>query len=353
MRTMNLGPYSVGVSHPPLFMAEIGTYFNQDIDIGKHLIRQIKDSGADIVKGEILHTADICLEDKSHSTTYVTHKKGLVRESYRELVERKVVPLDEYKKLFALCGELGLPFVLSVYDFAGADFAVEIGASALKIASSNVVHSPLIRYAARFNVPVLIDTGKSTMEEISRAVQWLRDAGCEDFIIEHSPAAAPAPLKEHHLRMLRTLKYLFGVPVGLSDHHSGDEMMYAAVALGANIIEKPVCIDPAEPDQDFYWAMPVSDLKEAVQKCRNIHEALGSSARHIPQPRKVPNDRMGLVAKEELQKGTRINLDTVDFAFPSEGIPVEMWDMVEGRRILKALNKRAIVRLEDVDFSEN
>ena len=352
MRSVKLAHFTVDDANPPLFMAEIGTYFNKDTELAKRLVEKIKASGADIVKGEILHDPEICLKDESEAT-YITHVKGSVKENYRQMIERKVVPLEHYAQIFGACRKIGIPFIVSVYDFKGADFAVDIGVCALKIATSNIVHAPLIRYAAglavKNRIPLFIDTGKSTMEEISRAVGWARGEGCEDLIVEHSPAAAPNPLTEHHLRMIPMLKETFKVPVGLSCHHSGEEMMYAAVALGANIIEKGVCADPQKPDQDFYWAMPIEDLEGAVKRCRNIYYALGESMRRFPDPRQVPNDRMGLVAGKDIKKGMKAGLDTVSFALPAKGIPVEKWDSVAGRSFLKDVKKGRIITRDDVE----
>lgn len=356
MRPVKLAKFTVDDNNPPLFMAEIGTYFNKDIGLAKEFIKKIKASGADVVKGEVLHSAEICLDDGSEAT-FITHAKGSLKENYRALIERKTVPLAHYKEVFSLCKELDMPFVLSVYDFEGVDFAHETGASAIKIATSNIVHAPLIRYAAKSakkqGRPVFIDTGKSTLEEISRAIGWVRAAGCEDIIIEHSPAAAPNPLTEHNLRMLKSLKSIFDIPVGLSCHHSGDEMLYAAVALGANIVEKGVCSDPSKPDQDFYWAMPIDELSAAVKKCRNIYLAMGSKMRRVPFPRQVPNDRMGLVAKTDIKPGMKAGPDTIGFALPAKGIPVEQWDLVEGRPFVRSLKKGEVVRMGDIGIAED
>ncbi len=356
MRTVKLGNFTLDDANPPVFMAEIGTYFNNDTSLAIELVKKIKDAGADIVKGEILHSPEICLDDDSEAT-YITHEKGSIKENYRAMIERKVVPLEHYREIFSACDKLGMPFVVSVYDFKGADFAIEIGACALKIATSNIVHAPLIRYAANLakanGKPLFIDTGKSTLEEITRAVEWARSEGCKDLVVEHSPAAAPNPLSEHNLRMLFMLKEVFDVPTGLSCHHSGEEMMHAAVAMGANIIEKGVCADPRKPDQDFYWAMPIDDLKGAVTRCRNIYLALGKRMRRIPSPRQVPNDRMGLVAGKDISKGMKADFNTVSFALPAKGIPVEKWDSVAGRKFIRDIKKGRIITWADVDLNED
>ena len=172
----------VHASRPPVVLPDIGTFFNQDVALAARMVAAVKAAGARYVKGEVLHDAEICLK-----TDVAEHYLGAdaqsVGENYRQLVERKALPLSQYEKIFAPCRELKLGLVLSVYDLKGADFAKRLGACALKIASTNVVHAPLIRYCAGLDLPLIIDTGKATLDEALRAVNWARRAGAERIVL--------------------------------------------------------------------------------------------------------------------------------------------------------------------------
>jgi len=342
MKTLCIDKYTVGELLAPLFLPDIGTFFNQDVNSAREMIVKIKEAGALVLKGETLHRSDIVLNDETLEK-YYSAKRGIIEERYREVIERKVVSLEDYEKIFNLCKEIKMPFVLSVYDIEGADFAIQIGASALKIASSNIVHNVLVKHVASLKVPIIIDTGKSTIEEIARAVQWAQDTGCKDIILEHSPEAPPSPLVNHNLRMLTTLKEIYNYPVGLSDHHSDDEMLYAATAIGVQVLEKGICPDNAEDDQDVYHALPIGRLAEVIEKCNNIFTAMGESMRYLPRDRKKYSARMGLIARRDVVSGEYLSLETVDFAFPSKGIPVEQWDAVIGWEFTVDLPKGSII----------
>ena len=316
---------------PPVVLPDIGTFFNQDMALAERLLHATVNSGARYVKGEILHDADICLATDT-TEQYLGSDAGLVRENYRTLIERKTVSLPQYRELFAPCAELNVGLVLSVYDPVGANFAQEIGACALKIASTNVVHAPLIRHCARLGLPLIIDTGKATLAEAQRAVRWAREAGAEQIVIEYSPPAPPAPLERHNLQVLPDLGKLFGLPVGLSDHHHGEEMLYAATALGCRVLEKGLCHSRGSSDQDVFHALPVEQLRDTITRCHNIHAALGDSHAAYSAPEQRPAARMGLVALKDIQPGETLNLENVRFAFPTLGIPVEQWDQVSGQR---------------------
>jgi sialic acid synthase SpsE len=256
---VQVGGIAVGGPHPPLFLADIGTFFNQDIDCALRLVDGIADAGLAFVKGEVLHDAGICL-DAGLEETIVSRDLGVSREDYRSVILRKVVALADYARIFEHARARGLRLALSVYDDVGLDFAIDQGAALLKIASSNIVHQPLIARAAASGLPVAIDTGRATMDEIARAIGWFREAGGESAILQHSPPAPPASAALHDLETIGLLQRLFDCPAGLSDHHAGDEMLYAAIALGAHVVEKGVCPDGLQKEQDVAHALAVGEL---------------------------------------------------------------------------------------------
>ena len=197
-RSFEIGGVPVGGDNPPVFFAEIGSFFNGDAGAAKEMIGQVIDCRDQvpeqpmILKTEILDDPEICLP--GDAMEIYASKDGQVRtENYRALIERKAMKLELYEPLFRLCTDRAMPFVVSVYDFKAADFAKVHGAAALKIASSNVVHVPLIRHVAGLGLPVVIDTRGTSIAEVQRAVAIARAAGCEDIVVQHSPDGHPAP----------------------------------------------------------------------------------------------------------------------------------------------------------------
>jgi sialic acid synthase SpsE len=340
-RRFSIGGFPLAPDAPPLFFAEIGSYFNGDVALASRMIRQVI-AARDVVpqlplvlKTEILNDPEICLPGNTLET--YAAKDGRTRnENYRELIERKVVPLEKYAALFGLCTDAGMPLVVSIYDFVATDFAADHGAAALKIPSSNLVHLPLIRYAAGRGLPMVIDTGRSTIAEVHRAIAIARGGGCEDIVIQHSPDGHPALPKAHNLRIFETYLQTFGLPVGLSDHHVGVEMLYMAIALGATVLEKGVHVDAEELDQDISHSMSLDDLPKIMRKVHECWQAMGKPARD-PRDRIEgvigTSQRQCVVAKKNLAVGDTLSFDTVRFAFPCKGIPVEHWDLIAGWRV--------------------
>lgn len=334
-----IGKHRVANGEPPLFLPDIGTFFNRDIELAKKMVDILFESGVQIIKGEVLHTADVCLKN-SGDEVYLGRESGiLVNEDYRALIERKVVSIESYTQLFTYCTSLGMELILSVYDRKGVDFAVSIGAVALKVASSNITHQPLIEYISHTKLPIIIDTGHSTLEEIARAVNWARDCGADDLIVEHSPLPPPNSLENHNLRFMQTLGGVFGAPYGLSDHHQSEEMLYAAAAMGAVVLEKGVCPDDMGDEQDGVVALPVSKVREVLKKINNISLALGDGTRNLRRDREKYRSRMCLVAMHDLLPGDIINDINITFAFPSRGIGSEYWDIVSGKQLKFSIKK--------------
>ncbi|RME32958.1 MAG: hypothetical protein D6786_09075, partial [Gammaproteobacteria bacterium] len=107
MRSFTLHDHELADGRPPLFLPEIGTFFNQDIDTARRLVGELREAGATVVKGEVLHDADIALDDDTPET-YLDVAGNAVTERYRDLIERKVVPLSDYELLYGECTRQGL-----------------------------------------------------------------------------------------------------------------------------------------------------------------------------------------------------------------------------------------------------
>lgn len=359
-RQFKLGPYDVGTKHAPIFLAEVGSYFNGDYQLAKDMVETIIKASSMVpsqpvvLKTEILNDPEICLPGDLQET-YTCKNGQIKKENYRSLIERKVMSLDEYAKLFAMVRQANMPFIVSVYDFTAVDFATEHGACALKIASANIVHIPLIRYAAQKGLPLLIDTGRSTIAEVFNAVNTARLAGCEDIIIQHSPDGHPALPEAHNLRLLQTYLQAFNLPVGLSDHRNGTEMLYVSIALGASILEKGVHVYPDELDQDISHTMSIDELPNVLQSVYDSWMALGNTERNLRTQIKGvigSSQRQCVVAKKDLKPGEVISLETVRFAFPCLGIPVQHWDLVNGSKIVSSIAANSPVQWCDIQKND-
>ena len=108
----------------PLVVPDIGTFFNKDLALAFEVIDSLVDSGAQVIKGELLHDPEICMKSEA-LISYPESNKVVRSENYRDLIERKFIALDQYKRLLDKITELKVPCIMSVYDFKGAQFGFE------------------------------------------------------------------------------------------------------------------------------------------------------------------------------------------------------------------------------------
>lgn len=333
--TVMLGDVPVGDGHPAVFVTEVGTFFNQDIGMALDYLDKVAAAGAHVFKTEILHDPDVCVANTGLLHRY-NHAHGVGVEDYRALMERKVVPLEDYRLLFEAGRARGIPIMASVYDRTGVDFVRQQGGSSVKIARNNIDNVPLIRYAAASGLPVVLDMGHVTFAEVAHAVDTARAAGASDIIVNLHPGSNPAPPASHHLRTANTIKAMFGCPVGLSCHYRGEEILYAAVGAGVNLLEKGVDADPDRPEQDLVSALSLADLAACVARVRACWEALGTTMPEVRQDRDL-TVRAGLVAARDLRPGDTLRSEDLSWAFPPVGIWAADFDRVIGRRLTAAI----------------
>lgn len=332
-RCVRMGPHLMGAGHPPALWPDIDVYFRGDEDLARHLIDKVAQAGCRFLKGAVLHRASLCAEGATHVQYYDKVRGETVSEPYAQVIARHVVPLDVMRRLMGHASAAGLGLVLSVYDSEGLAFAREMGALAVKLPSSNITHRALIEEVAASGLPMVMDTGRSKFSEIVRAVGWAQGQGATGrLVLQHSPPGPPAPPRRFHLRMMAYMADRFECPVGLSDHHSGLDMLPLAVALGACVFEKGLAIDGADTDIDMAHAMPVSRLPEAMRLLEESWQALGAPLRPDGEVPTNPVDRMGLIASRPIAAGEKLSRDAIGFAFPPMGIGAEEIDaMLDGR----------------------
>jgi sialic acid synthase SpsE len=324
---------SIGSAHPPVIWPDIDVYFRRDEAEAKSLIDALAAAGGSFLKGAVLHRADLALP--GYPVTYFDHVAGEQRtRDYRAIMEEMVVPLPQLARILDHGRRAGLRLVLSIYDHEGMAFAVAEGAEALKIPSSNITHKHLIETAARTGLPIVIDTGRSRWAEIDRAVRWAKSSGAEGrLLLQHSPPGPPSPAGTFHMRMIEGLASAYAVPVGLSDHHPGLDMVPIAIALGASVIEKGLVASAAGAGIDRAHALAASDLLKAIRLIQESFQSLGEYRRPDKDaPPSLP-DRMGCIAARPLRRGQLITREDISFAFPVVGVGAECVDQLIERRL--------------------
>lgn len=349
-REVRIGDHVVGGGNRPFFVAELGVCHRGSVAVAKDNAKAAAEAGADCIKTELFYETEVY--DPSAVKTFST-RSGKKAVPLIEHMRRYQFTLEEHHEVKRFADELGLPFMATAHDRKRVDFLEEIGAEAIKIASPDIVHYPLIRYAAASGLALFLDTGGAYPWEVDMAVKAARDAGGQRVVVNHNPKGHPAPAQNHNLRMIRRHQRVLDLPAGLADHYDGYEMLYAAVAAGADTVEKPISEDRFIEECEHIWAISRDDLKDVIATVHAFHAALGTDAMpQAPGLRPESPHRVALVARNDMAAGDVLTLDSVAFGKPRLGIGVEHWDALEGKRLAVARKSGDFIGYGDIAEEE-
>lgn len=192
-----------------------------------------------------------------------------------DLYQEASTPWDWHEALFERARSHGLHVFSSPFDPTAVDFLETLDAPAYKIASFELVDTPLIRKTASTGKPLIMSTGIASYAEIEDACRAARSGGADGFALLHCISAYPAKPEDMRLGSIPALAAAFGVPIGLSDHTLGSAVAVASIAKGASIIEKHMTLRRADGGPDADFSLEPEEFKQLVDDCRMAHAALG------------------------------------------------------------------------------
>ena len=261
---MTLGGHGLGPGAPCLVVAEAGSAHGGDLGRGLELVDAAVEAGAGAVKFQIIFADEIV-----HPRTGTIRLPGgevPIYERFRELERDQ----EFFAGLKEATERRGALFLASVFGPRSLELLRRVGAAAVKVASPELNHLPLLDLVAESGLPAILSTGVSTLGDIERAL-----SRCPGSALLHCVTAYPAPENQYNLRLIPTLRAVFGVPVGVSDH-SLDPLLVpaAAAALGACLVEKHLTLRRAGGGLDDPIALEPRAFAAMVRGLRE-QEALG------------------------------------------------------------------------------
>lgn len=331
----------------PAIIAEVGANHDGVVATAHKILEAIATTGAKLVKFQ-LYTADDLVADKARLVRWGPPGRQR-QEAVGAMFERVALDRAAFPELFSHARELGLEPFATPFSEAGVDFLMGLGVPIFKIASSDVTHVRLLRHVAGTGKPVILSLGKATLSEAADAVDALRGAGCADLALLHCVATYPAPIEEMNLRTLGTLKAVFpDCTIGFSDHSRGIVASLAAVALGAEIVERHVTLDCDADGPDHWFSLTMDELAQLVGGARQIHVALGSPHKRILDCEEVgrTNATRSLIAARDLLAGAVIGPADIKILRPGTGLAPRFSDAVIGMRLAVAVRANTPLQWE-------
>ncbi|MBR3304107.1 MAG: pseudaminic acid synthase [Bacteroidales bacterium] len=254
-------------------IAEMSANHNQHLDVALQTIKEAKKAGADAIKIQT-YTADTLTLDCD--TPDFRLGKGLWEgETFYSLYQKAYTPWEWHKEIFRVAKEEGLICFSTPFDKSAVDFLEELNNPIYKIASFEITDIPLIKYIASKNKPIILSTGIAMEEDIRLALDTVYSTGNKDITLLKCTSAYPAPIEDANLLTIPDMRKRFDVKVGLSDHTEGSNVALAAVALGAEVVEKHFIIDRSVGGPDAAFSMEPKEFRQMVDGIRNVEKALG------------------------------------------------------------------------------
>ncbi len=323
----------IGDGHPCFITFEAGPT-HDGLESAKRLVKLAAEAGADAVKFQTFDP-DRLVADKKMPFSYevlvdrATGKTETVEEPLYDILCRRALAPDEWRQLKRYSDSLGLVFFSTVGFEEDVRLLEELGCHSIKIASADVNHFPLIRLVAKTGMCIQLDTGNASIGEVEAAVDVCRSEGNDKIIIHNCPSGYPARLESINLRIIPTLKQMFPeYPIAYSDHTPGWEMDVAAVALGANLVEKTITEDRTTRSVEHIFSLEPGEMENFIRTIRDVETALGKPRRKLfPEEReKRKNVRRSVFLKSLVKAGQRLKDVEVDFRRPGFGIGPDMYE---------------------------
>jgi len=352
---IRLGKRQVGDGAPCFITFEAGPT-HDGVASAKRLASLTAETGGDAIKFQILDP-DRLVADRKQPFTYEvladreTGRTEQVTEPLYDILCRRALSHAEWKEVKKHCDSLGLAFFATIGFEDEIALLEELACDSIKIASADVNHWPLIRKAARTGMCIQLDTGNATIGEIEAAVEIVRSQGNENIIIHNCPSGYPARLESINLNIIPTLKRMFPYPAAFSDHTPGWHMDVAAIALGADLVEKSITEDRTTRSVEHIFSLEPADMRTFIQTVREVEIALGNT-RRILLPEEVAKRkaiRRSAFVKVPVARGQVAAEETIEFRRPGFGIGPDQCEALFGRNFSRDLPAGHLLDFSDFE----
>lgn len=347
-QAVELNGKRVGLGAKPFIIAEAGLNHNGKIEMAIQLIEEAKKAHCDAVKFQSF-SAENRVSNKVKKARYAEQIIGMEENIY-ELLSKLELSADDHRKLFAYGKKIGIDIFSTPFDFASVELLESLNAPYYKIASSDLTHLPLLARIARTGKPVILSTGMATLGEIEEAVSTILREGNPKVVLLHCLSSYPADPTEANLRVIQTLKQNFQVPVGFSDHAVGLSVSIAALALGADLIERHFTLDRRFEGPDHIFSSEPPEMSELTRLAVAMNGMVGDGVKTI-QPSEYETINMfkkTIYAATKIPAGAEIREEMLAVKGPAGGLSPRYWPVVIGRMAKRNIEADHPITWDDI-----
>jgi sialic acid synthase SpsE len=327
-KQITIGKIEIGEGSRPLVIPEIGINHNGSLKIAKEMVDSAKRAGARLIK----HQTHIIDDEMSGAARNVI--PGNADISIYEIMKQCALDEEEERELKDYTESLGLEFLSTPFSRAAAERLERLGVKAYKIGSGEMNHFPLLDYVASFGKPMIVSTGMNSLRDVQKAVEILENRKVP-YALLHTTNLYPTPAKLVRLGAMQELMREFpDTVIGLSDHTVNNNACIAAMALGAQIVERHYTDRMDRNGPDIVCSMDEKALTELLQAASEVPEMLNGHKEAAKEEQVTIDFAFAtLVSIKDIKKGEMFTEDNLWAKRPGTGkIRAERYTEILGRR---------------------
>jgi sialic acid synthase SpsE len=316
----------IGEHQVPFVIPEIGINHGGSFEKAKKMIKSAYNSGAECVKFQC-HI----IEDEMIENNVIP---GNARESIWKIMKKCSLSENEERRLKEYTEKLNMIYLSTPFSRAAADRLEDMDVCAYKIGSGECNNYPLIKHVASFRKPIILSTGMNNLSSISKAVKILEKHNVQ-FALMHTTSIYPTPYELVRLGAIHDLQKKFpNIVVGLSDHSLGNYSCFAAISMGASILEKHFTLSKQWKGPDVSLSIVPNELKDLIQGSKNISSSLGGNKNILAEEQStIDFAYASVVSIKEIKKGEKLSKENIWVKRPGTG-------KILATDFSKTLNKR-------------
>lgn len=338
----NIAGRKIGLDEPPFVIAEIGINHEGDFDKAIQMVDDVWESGCECAKFQ-----SHVIEDEMIPNDVIPSNAN---ESIWDIMSRCTFTEKQEVRLKKYVEQKGLIFLSTPFSRAAANRLDAMGVEAYKIGSGECNNYPLIKHIASFGKPIILSTGMNDISAIDISVSHIRKAKIP-YALLHCTSMYPTPYDKVRLGGIEDLANNFNdAVIGLSDHSLGNYTSYAAIALGACIIEKHFTSNISWPGPDVPISITPQQLHELVAGTKAIHSALGGKKIILKDEQSTIDFAYAcVVTTKTIKKGETFSEDNIWVKRPGTGeIKAIDYDNILGKVSAFELVKDVQLKRSDV-----
>jgi len=329
-------------------IAEAGVNHNGSLKKALKLVDVAAAAGANAIKFQTF-IAENLATNYAPKAEYQKYK-SLKKETQYQMLKKLEFTEAMHNACFKKCKKKKIIFISSAFSIENLNYLKRFKLSYFKVPSGEITNIPYLEVLGKFRKKVFLSTGMSSINEITKAIKTLTTNGTKknNITLMQCTSAYPAPYDEINLNTIATLRSVFNLNIGFSDHSLGVHASIAAVALGAKVIEKHVTLSKKLKGPDHKASLDPKEFKFMVQGIRIVEKTLGDKTKKITKSEKknIYIVRKSIVASTNIKKNEKFSNFNITCKRPGTGISPLFFKKLIGRKSIKNFNKNDLIRIK-------